>query len=276
MDYQKHYSALIEKGQNRSSLMGLIERHHIIPRCMGGSDNIDNLVELTPEEHFVAHQLLVKIYPKNRKLILALSGMCTNSCKNPRNNKWYGWIRRKMSSASAGENNPSAKFTNEQVIEIYHSTENMDILAERYGVARYNIITIKRKIYYKSVTWNIDVLPGFCIDDLGSGKSLPIPQDFIEKIFYDTGDYSYFWEKYRATCGVVKGIKSKRSFKSITSKLGTPGQVKRYGLTQDMVEEVFNAIGTNSEIAKKYNIHYNTVRNIKSKYSRAFNLWEEF
>jgi len=29
---------------------------------MGGSDDKSNLVDLTPEEHFLAHQLLLKIH----------------------------------------------------------------------------------------------------------------------------------------------------------------------------------------------------------------------
>lgn len=38
------------------------EKHHIIPRCIGGSDNELNLVLLTAREHFLAHYLLCKIY----------------------------------------------------------------------------------------------------------------------------------------------------------------------------------------------------------------------
>ena len=37
------------------------ERHHIIPKSMGGSDTVDNLVYLTAKEHFLSHLLLTKI-----------------------------------------------------------------------------------------------------------------------------------------------------------------------------------------------------------------------
>ena len=37
------------------------ERHHIIPRSMGGADTDDNLVYLTGKEHYIAHLLLTKI-----------------------------------------------------------------------------------------------------------------------------------------------------------------------------------------------------------------------
>jgi hypothetical protein len=36
------------------------ERHHIIPLCMGGSDDKENLVTLTAREHYIAHLLLTK------------------------------------------------------------------------------------------------------------------------------------------------------------------------------------------------------------------------
>ncbi len=271
MNYKKHYEKLINRTILRD-ICGYTERHHAIPTCLGGTDDPNNLVILTAEEHFIAHQLLVKMYPGNKTLISALSKMCSSSSKNKRNNKWYGWIRKRYAASVSGENNPSAKFTNEQVLEIYHSPDTIENLAKRYNVTRYNIITIKRKIYYRNVTKDIIELPGWSQNQ----KKFPIPIDLISEIFYDSGDYEYFWNRYRATEGVVRSIKGKKSFKKITTKLGIPGQVSRYGMTRSIVEEVFNAVGTNSEIAKRFNIHYNTVRNIKRKNSRAYDIWEEF
>lgn len=268
-----HYDRLIDRARGRVPPEPK-ENHHIIPKCLGGTDDISNIVSLTPEEHFVAHQLLVKIYPDNKKLISALSKMCSGSYKNQRGNKRYGWIRKIWIESRLGTGNTSAKLTKKQVIEIYYSTESYKLLAERYGVGTYQIISIKRKITYKNITKDILDLPGFYVD--GKTTRLPLPIDFIERIFYDTGDYSYFWEKYKATERVVRSIKNKKSFKKITNKLGVPGKVRRYGMTRDDVEAVFNAQGTNREIAKRFGIHYNTVRNIKGKHSRAYDIWEEF
>lgn len=93
MNYQKIYNALISRGQNRI-LEGYSERHHIVPRCLGGLDDPSNLVCLTPEEHYLAHQLLVKIYPGNRGLIRAVHMMTIDSTFTRRNNKSFGWVRR--------------------------------------------------------------------------------------------------------------------------------------------------------------------------------------
>lgn len=98
MDYSYIYYNLIHKAKHRS-LDGYKEKHHIVPKCVGGDDNPDNLVELTPEEHYVAHLLLIKIYPKNRLLIHAAVMMTVSGKDHCRNNKLYGWLRRKHSNS---------------------------------------------------------------------------------------------------------------------------------------------------------------------------------
>lgn len=98
MNYLRHYDALVQRANTRT-LDGYVERHHITPRCMGGGDEPGNIAALTPEEHFVAHQLLVKIYPGNKKLVYAVWAMTHGS---RRSNKKYGWLKRKRSEAQLG------------------------------------------------------------------------------------------------------------------------------------------------------------------------------
>lgn len=106
MNYLKIYHALIERARDRT-LHQYSERHHVIPRCMGGSDELSNLVRLTPEEHFLAHQLLVKIHPNNHKLKFALQAMIMDTGNRQRKNKAYGWVRR-LVSENMRTNNPNA------------------------------------------------------------------------------------------------------------------------------------------------------------------------
>lgn len=47
------------------------ERHHIIPKCIGGSDDEENLIDLYAKEHFEAHRLLALEHSDNKKLICA-------------------------------------------------------------------------------------------------------------------------------------------------------------------------------------------------------------
>lgn len=51
------------------------ERHHIIPKCMGGSNNEDNLIDLYAREHFIAHKLLAEENPDNGSLVYAYGCM---------------------------------------------------------------------------------------------------------------------------------------------------------------------------------------------------------
>lgn len=97
MNYSLIYTNLIKRGVERTLDSDIYtEKHHIVPSCLGGSDDKSNLVKLTPEEHYLAHQLLVKIYPKNDSLIFAAHAMTFDSNNKRINNKLYGWLRRKL------------------------------------------------------------------------------------------------------------------------------------------------------------------------------------
>lgn len=61
MDYVRLYAAVVQKGAARV-IDGYCERHHILPRSMGGSNAPDNIAVLTGREHFLAHWLLFKIH----------------------------------------------------------------------------------------------------------------------------------------------------------------------------------------------------------------------
>ena len=58
-------------------------------------------MKLTPEEHYVAHQLLVKIHPTNYKLVTAAFCMTFDKDGKRSNNKLYGWLRREYSIAKS-------------------------------------------------------------------------------------------------------------------------------------------------------------------------------
>ncbi len=131
MNYKKHYDILIERAKNRI-LDGYLEEHHIIPRCLGGSNDKSNLAKLTPEEHFVAHQLLIKIHPGVPGLVYAVRMMCFG---DNRNNKWYGWLKREYSKSR---------------VNYKHSDDTKKKISEsRKGVATHttaHTVETKRKI----------------------------------------------------------------------------------------------------------------------------------
>jgi hypothetical protein len=89
MNYKRHYDLLIDRAKSRK-LYENKETHHIVPRCMGGTNDKSNLVDLTTEEHYVTHQILIKIYPNIPALIFAAHMMTAGR----NSNKTYGWLRR--------------------------------------------------------------------------------------------------------------------------------------------------------------------------------------
>lgn len=97
MNIKKHYNLLIEK-RKKSVPEGIVEKHHIVPKCLGGSDDVSNIVSLTPREHFVAHWMLTKIYD-DRKIVYAFFCMM----RDPRgyrgfNSHYYDRIKRAYKS----------------------------------------------------------------------------------------------------------------------------------------------------------------------------------
>lgn len=76
--YTKIYNQLIERCVARNWKKGKgRERHHIIPQSLGGTNDNNNLVYITPREHFICHWLLIKmtIDADRVKMVYALNGM---------------------------------------------------------------------------------------------------------------------------------------------------------------------------------------------------------
>jgi hypothetical protein len=59
--YTKIYYSIVNRALTRSINDGYIEKHHIIPRSLGGTNDANNIVKLTPKEHFICHRLLTKM-----------------------------------------------------------------------------------------------------------------------------------------------------------------------------------------------------------------------
>lgn len=126
MNYSSIYNRLIDKSKHRVILESeYYEKHHIIPKCLNGSDEKDNLVYLTAREHYIAHLLLCKIYPSNPKLILALMMMCVdNNSRNKRtNNRLYEWMRKEFSKNHPSRTNIGKEKIKQGLMAYFNSIE---------------------------------------------------------------------------------------------------------------------------------------------------------
>lgn len=107
---QNLYESIIQNAQlqNRKKLRKsninykYYEKHHIIPKCLGGTNDDNNLVLLTAKEHYICHKLLIDIYPNNRKLVIALMRMSGNKKYNV-SAKEYACARENFSRTPMSE-----------------------------------------------------------------------------------------------------------------------------------------------------------------------------
>ena len=113
-DCIKWYNQLISFRKENEPKNCYVEIHHIIPICIGGTNNNENLVKLTAREHYIAHLLLARSQPNNYKLKNAIIMMGIKSKTNQRNfifnSKLYESIRKKVakhfSIIFSGNGNP--------------------------------------------------------------------------------------------------------------------------------------------------------------------------
>lgn len=111
MNYSKIYWQIIDRAKSRDIPDCYCERHHILPRSMGGGDEKSNIAVLTAREHFIAHWLLAKIH-KNKPMIYAFFSM-TKRVGNGREryvSHSYKYAKEKMgawmSKNMSGKNHP--------------------------------------------------------------------------------------------------------------------------------------------------------------------------
>ena len=117
MDYQKIYNQIIERAKTRQ-LEGYFEKHHIIPKCLGGSNDKENLIQLTAREHFLCHLLLTEIYPNESKLKQALwlmsIGKQTTKHKVNINNRLYNRLKLEFQKIMTNNSNMLGKTHSEE------------------------------------------------------------------------------------------------------------------------------------------------------------------
>lgn len=143
MNYQKIYDKLVEK-RKTYVIEKPYDSHHIVPRCVGGTNESSNLVRLTYREHIHAHLLLAKIYPTHKKILYAATAM--TSCF--RSNRECAWLRKlhnqtpiseetrkKISAAVLNRSTESLKKISDGMIASWKSTDlRKNLASKRRGI----------------------------------------------------------------------------------------------------------------------------------------------
>lgn len=85
--YTTWYYNIITSAKSKLTEEGYIEKHHILPKSLGGNNSANNLVRLTAREHYLCHLLLVRMTSgtNKTKMLRAINAFSIASRKNPRN-----------------------------------------------------------------------------------------------------------------------------------------------------------------------------------------------
>jgi hypothetical protein len=88
--YSQCYYSIIDRAKTRVT-EGYTEIHHILPKSMGGTNDVSNLVKLTAREHFICHLLLPKMTDgeDKHKMIYAYSIMSGRKIYGARKYSFY-------------------------------------------------------------------------------------------------------------------------------------------------------------------------------------------
>ena len=112
MNYSKIYESIIQNAKSKNRVKTKIdsenyiyyENHHILPKCLGGNNDKENLVLLTAKEHFVCHKLLTYIYKGNKKLVNAYCRMTWDKVGNRKiTSRDYAYARELKASIPVSE-----------------------------------------------------------------------------------------------------------------------------------------------------------------------------
>lgn len=97
--YSQCYYNIINRAKSRM-LEGYTEMHHILPKSLGGTDDLENLVRLTAREHYICHLLLPKMTTgvSYQKMLYAYTIM---SGRKLYNSKRYNFYRTEYSSINS-------------------------------------------------------------------------------------------------------------------------------------------------------------------------------
>ena len=122
----RRYYKLIDFYRHKT-VEGYTEKHHIVPRCMGGTDDEYNIVRLPAKAHYLAHLLLTKMYPAHKGLLLAYSCMSVD----PEGNGERSYTARQYTKMKKANAASKSKAVTIDGIEF----ESRRAAAKHYGVS---------------------------------------------------------------------------------------------------------------------------------------------
>lgn len=109
MSYKEYIEKILNDRPNERASDGYQEKHHIVPKCLGGTNDDENLIWLYAEEHYYAHKLLALENPNNEKLQYPWWMLSTRNQEKISAEEYAAAranVAKTMSDNHKGENNP--------------------------------------------------------------------------------------------------------------------------------------------------------------------------
>lgn len=106
MNYKNIYENFIKSRKSKIFLENdYYETHHILPKSLGGTNDLENLIKLTARDHYFAHMLLARFAGPKMKLALMWFVYGTNrhggGCKHVPNSNKIGKMREDANIAKS-------------------------------------------------------------------------------------------------------------------------------------------------------------------------------
>lgn len=218
------------------------ERHHIVPKCIGGLDIESNLIDLYAKEHFIAHKLLATENPDNDKLICAWWNMC--QCKGSSQKRMivteeeYEEARLKYIQSFSGDKNPSARSVIRLVDQkIYHTVQDCRVDNNLSSFTIYNRLKQRRDFMYYS-EW--------------------LAMSDEERLNVASIDWSYIEHVNRSNAAKKAGNGgSAKCSPSTRAKIGAANKKHGIAIYCPELDEYFTTI---KEASEKYDINRESIR----------------
>lgn len=262
MDYKNIYYKIIENAkketENGNRHVGYFEKHHILPKSLGGSNDENNLVKLTAREHFICHWLLVKMYDKGTteryKMLCALWRMSNKSSSHKEhyiNSRAYEKLRiefservsKELSILQAGEKNSqygSKWYTNRNTGESKKFKEKPD-----------DIWLEGRDIFnkHKGQLWSIETKRPLTWKN---NSYLRTKTEELKENFEKTKlEIQKLWDRYHSG-----NYKSFREFSKLPDVMAQPGLVALFKKYIPLASKIIKARschnGSNPDLVGKY------------------------
>lgn len=149
-----------------------------------------------------------------------------------------------------GENQSATVLKNEQVLKIFKSKKSSRLLSIEYGCSPSAVSSIKT-----GKTWGW--LTG--LNYSKSRERVKFSNKIILEVFNSNDGWAHISNKYGVSISHIGFIKSGRAYSKLTGKVYAPAN----RLTSNQIKEIKSSKESNIELAAKFNVHKDTIRNIK-------------